>query len=102
MSYFDTTVFNRIAQQQKETNDLLRDLIKIMKEQESKGRYRPIPTFDQTPQPQPFVPPVFYQPVPVPKWPEQNPYTVTCAAEPVPPAVQEQVDVWPFPTTYRP
>ena len=33
MSYFDTTVFNRIAQQQKETNDLLRELIKTLQEQ---------------------------------------------------------------------
>ena len=39
MSYFDTTVFNRIAQQQKETNDLLRELIKTLQEQKSKGRY---------------------------------------------------------------
>lgn len=35
MSYFDTTVFNRIAQQQKETNDLLRELIKTLQEQKS-------------------------------------------------------------------
>lgn len=92
MSYFDTTVFNRIAMQQKETNDLLRELIKTIQEQESKGRYRPIPQ----------VPPVFYQPVPQPQWPSQTPYTVTCSAEQVPPKVQEQVDVWPYPTTYRP
>ena len=39
MSYFDTTVFNRITQQQKETNDLLRELIKTLQEQESKGQY---------------------------------------------------------------
>ena len=39
MSYFDTTVFNRIAQQQKETNDLLRELIKTLQEQRSKCRY---------------------------------------------------------------
>lgn len=36
MSYFDTTVFNRIAQQQKETNDLLRELIKTLQEQKIK------------------------------------------------------------------
>ena len=39
MSYFDTTVFNRIALQQKETNDLLRELIKTLQEQKSKCRY---------------------------------------------------------------
>ena len=39
MSYFDTTVFNRTAQQQKETNDLLRELIKTLQEQKSKCRY---------------------------------------------------------------
>lgn len=39
MSYFDTTVFNRITQQQKETNDLLRELIKTLQEQKSKCRY---------------------------------------------------------------
>lgn len=39
MSYFDTTVFNRIAQQQKETNELLRELIKTLQEQKSKGQY---------------------------------------------------------------
>ncbi len=39
MSYFDTTVFNRIAQQQKETNDLMRELIKTLQEQKSKCRY---------------------------------------------------------------
>ena len=39
MSYFDTTVFNRTAQQQKETNDLLSELIKTLQEQKSKCRY---------------------------------------------------------------
>ena len=39
MSYFDTTVFNRIAMQQKETNDLLRELIKTLQEQKSKCGY---------------------------------------------------------------
>ena len=39
MSYFDTTVFNRITQQQKETNDLLRELIKTLQEQKPKCRY---------------------------------------------------------------
>lgn len=39
MSYFDTTVFNRITQQQKETNDLLRELSKTLQEQKPKCRY---------------------------------------------------------------
>ena len=39
MSYFDTTIFNRIAMQQKETNDLLRELIKTLQEQKPKCQY---------------------------------------------------------------
>lgn len=42
MSYFDTTVFNRIAQQQKETNDLLRELIKTLQEQKSNPTQTPM------------------------------------------------------------
>ncbi len=89
MSYFDTTVFNRIAQQQKETNDLLRELIKILQEQEPKGRYRHLPVQrDQTPpyvppvqrdQTPPYVPPVFYQPTPQPQWPKVPNITLAVA-----------------------
>ena len=61
MSYFDTTIFNRIAQQQKETNDLLRELIKTLQEQESKGQY---PTQNS----EPYVLPVLCKPSPQPKW----------------------------------
>lgn len=82
MSYFDTTVFNRIAQQQKETNDLLRELIKTLQEQKSKCRY-PTQNFEPPVPAQTYIPPVFCKPVPQPQrqWPNQNPYTLTCCAE---------------------
>lgn len=72
MSYFELTVFNRIAAQQKETNDLLRELIKQLKDQKTY-----LPKFGEV---RPSPPPVFY-PDPGSKpgytfWPASVPYTV--------------------------
>lgn len=71
MSNFDLTVFNRIAMQQKETNDLLRELIKQLKDQKTY-----LPKFGEV---RPSPPPVFSPYVPAfPGNPWQPPATVWC------------------------
>lgn len=95
MSYFDLTVFNRIAAQQKETNDLLKQLIELMKTPKQVQPAWP-PRFSEPAMPavpSPMVPQPFY-PQPSP-WPA--PPTVWCHTAQVEPQAQ-----WPFPTSPKP
>ena len=88
MSYFDLTVFNRIAAQQKETNDLLKQLIELMKAQRQQSLT--LPRFGETYQPS--INPIHL-------------YTTTCAADTsagTNASLMEPQAQWPFPTSPKP
>lgn len=97
MSYFDLTVFNRIAAQQKETNDLLKELIAQLKAQNVSKPAPIMPVFDR--QSAPYVPAVPTPSAPQPFYPQQTPW-------PAPPTVWCSTDStkegWPFPTGLKP